>query len=84
MRALSRSRSLRHRGVCAHGADRVRGDGARIVHGSPDGARSIEHDGSAHDEAELEALKAAARQRLAGQVSRWRSCPRGWDTCGTG
>jgi hypothetical protein len=31
-----------------------------------DHARSIEHVGSAHDEAELEALKAAARQRLAG------------------
>jgi hypothetical protein len=29
------------------------------------GSRSIEHIGSAHDDAELEALKAAARQRLA-------------------
>ena len=29
------------------------------------GSRSIEHLGSAHDEAELEALKAAAAQRLA-------------------
>jgi hypothetical protein len=38
----------------------------QIVHGSRRGARSIEHVGSAHDEAELEALKAAARQRLAG------------------
>jgi hypothetical protein len=27
-------------------------------------SRSIEHIGSAHDDAELEALKAAARQRL--------------------
>jgi hypothetical protein len=37
----------------------------QIVHGSRRGARRIEHVGSAHDEAELEALKAAARQRLA-------------------
>jgi hypothetical protein len=29
------------------------------------GSRSIQHIGSAHDEAELEALKAAARQRMA-------------------
>jgi hypothetical protein len=29
------------------------------------GSRNIEHIGSAHDDAELEALKAAARQRLA-------------------
>ena len=29
------------------------------------GSRKIEHIGSAHDDAELEALKAAARQRLA-------------------
>jgi len=41
----------------------------QIVHGSRCGARTIEHVGSAHDEAELEALKVAARQRLAaGQV----------------
>jgi hypothetical protein len=38
----------------------------QIVHGSRRGARSIEHIGSAHDDLELEALKAAARQRLAG------------------
>jgi hypothetical protein len=37
----------------------------QIVHSSRRGLRSIEHLGSAHDEAELEALKAAARQRLA-------------------
>src|SRR3954451_13285026 len=45
------------------------GSGARavqIVHGSRRGSRTIEHIGSAHDELELEALKAAARQRLAG------------------
>jgi hypothetical protein len=35
------------------------------------GLRNIEHIGSAHDDAELEALKAAARQRLAaGQPGR--------------
>lgn len=37
----------------------------QIMHGSRRGARTIEHVGSAHDELELEALKAAARQRLA-------------------
>jgi hypothetical protein len=40
----------------------------QIVHGSRRGSRQIEHIGSAHDEQELEALKAVARQRLvAGQ-----------------
>jgi hypothetical protein len=38
----------------------------QIVYGSRRGARTIDHIGSAHDELELEALKAAARQRLAG------------------
>jgi hypothetical protein len=37
----------------------------QIVHSSRRGSRDIEHIGSAHDDAELEALKAAARQRLA-------------------
>jgi Transposase DDE domain len=37
----------------------------QIVHSSHRGSRDIEHIGSAHDEAELELLKAAARQRLA-------------------
>jgi len=37
----------------------------QIVYSSRRGARSMEHLGSAHDEDELEALKAAARQRLA-------------------
>jgi hypothetical protein len=37
----------------------------QIVWSSRRGSRSIEHVGSAHDESELEALKAAARQRLA-------------------
>jgi hypothetical protein len=40
----------------------------QIVHSSHRGSRDIEHIGSAHDDAELELLKAAARQRLtAGQ-----------------
>jgi hypothetical protein len=46
----------------------VTASGARavqIVHSSRRGARDIEHIGSAHDDAELELLKAAARQRLA-------------------
>jgi hypothetical protein len=37
----------------------------QIVHSSRRGSRDIEHIGSAHDEAELELLKAAARQRIA-------------------
>ena len=37
----------------------------QIVHSNRRGSRTIEHLGSAHDEAELEALKAAAYQRLA-------------------
>jgi hypothetical protein len=37
----------------------------QIVHSSRRGARDIEHIGSAHNEQELELLKAAARQRLA-------------------
>jgi Transposase DDE domain len=38
----------------------------QIVHSSHRGSRDIEHIGSAHDDAELELLKAAARQRMAG------------------
>src|SRR5215468_1554471 len=37
----------------------------QIVWSSRRGSREIEHLGSAHDEAELEALKAAAQQRIA-------------------
>jgi hypothetical protein len=37
----------------------------QIVHGSRKGSRDIEHIGSAHTDAELELLTAAARQRLA-------------------
>jgi hypothetical protein len=41
----------------------------QIVYWSRRGSREIEHLGSAHDEVELETLKAAARQRLvAGQL----------------
>jgi hypothetical protein len=40
----------------------------QIVYSSRRGSRDIEHIGSAHDDAELELLKAAARQRMvAGQ-----------------
>ncbi len=38
---------------------------AQIVYSSHRGSRDIEHIGSAHDDVELELLKAAARQRLA-------------------
>jgi hypothetical protein len=37
----------------------------QIVHSTRRGSRDIEHIGSAHDDGELELLKAAARQRLA-------------------
>jgi hypothetical protein len=37
----------------------------QVVWSSRRGSRNIEHIGSAHDEAELEALRAAARERLA-------------------
>ena len=37
----------------------------QVVWSSRRGSRSIEHIGSAHDEPELEALKAAARQKIA-------------------
>jgi hypothetical protein len=37
----------------------------QIVYSSRRGSRTIEHLGSAHNAGELEALKAAARQRLA-------------------
>lgn len=44
----------------------------QIVYSWHQGARQIEHIGSAHDEVELELLKAAARQRLAaGQGKCW-------------
>ena len=40
----------------------------QVVRSSRHGSREIEHFGSAHDEAELEALRAAAQQRIAGQL----------------
>jgi hypothetical protein len=52
----------------------------QIVYSSRRGSRDIEHLGSAHDGAELEALKAAARQRLTvgqGVLDRgWSTVPR--------
>jgi hypothetical protein len=68
----------------------------QIVWSSRKGSRQIEHLGSAHDDAQLEALKAAAAQRLAaGQqtlsgsgpgrhpvTDRWRSSRRVPNTCG--
>jgi hypothetical protein len=72
----------------------------QIVHGSRRGARDIEHLGSAHDAQEVEALKAAARQRIAagqaeldlgldvGAVTAGSGPLRivscGWGSCGTG
>ena len=49
----------------AHGEDWSGATAVQIVHSTRRGSRDIEHLGSAHDEAELEALKAAAWQRLA-------------------
>ena len=60
------------------------------------GSRPIEHLGSAHDQAEVEALKAAAQQQLAGAKVqstgawmqpapaevRWRASARGLGICG--
>ena len=52
--------------MCAHREDRVGGDRGPGPSGPPPAGRgTIEHIGSAHDDGELEALKAAARQRLA-------------------
>jgi 1,2-phenylacetyl-CoA epoxidase PaaB subunit len=45
----------------------------QIVYSSRRGSRDFEHVGSVHDEAELEALKAAARQRMAGGQGELRS-----------
>jgi hypothetical protein len=42
------------------------GTAVQVVWSSRRGSRKIEHIGSAHEEAELETLKAAARQRMAG------------------
>ena len=52
----------------------------QVVWSSRRGSRDIEQIGSAHDEAELEALKAAARQRLAGGQGElaWAWRPPGW------
>lgn len=47
---------------------------AQIVHSSRRGSRDIEHIVSAHTDAEVELLKAAARQRLAagqGELELW-------------
>jgi hypothetical protein len=51
--------------VFADGEDVVGRDGGADRALIPSGSRDIEHLGSAHDEVELELLKAAARQRLA-------------------
>ena len=67
----------------------------QVVWSSRRGSGSIQHIGSAHDEAELEVLKAAARQRMAvgqlelglgmarGRPGRYRSRLRGWASCWT-
>jgi hypothetical protein len=67
----------------------------QIVWSSRRGSRRIEHLGSAHDESEVEAFKAAAQQRLAeghstlgsirpkSLVRLWKSSLRGPGVCGT-
>src|SRR3979490_31464 len=52
-------------GLRAHREDQVGAIAVQIVWSSRRGSRSIEHLGSAHDEAGLAALKAAAGRRLA-------------------
>jgi hypothetical protein len=52
-------------GVGSPGEDLVGAAAVQIVWSSRRGSRKIAHIGSAHDDAELEALNAAARQRLA-------------------
>lgn len=44
----------------------------QIVYGSRRGSRDIKYIASAHDDAELAALKAAARQRIAAAAARVR------------
>lgn len=53
-------------GPVPHGEDGLGARAVQIVHSFRGGSRDIEHIGSAHDDAELEVLKAVARQRLAG------------------
>ncbi|GIH71997.1 hypothetical protein Mth01_42500 [Sphaerimonospora thailandensis] len=65
-------------------ADGETASGARavqIVSSSRRGAREIEHIGSAHDDAELETLKAVARQRL---LDTWADGQAGRDAGGDG
>jgi Transposase DDE domain len=65
---LTGSRSVSVRGVRARCGPRRGATAVQIVHSSRRGACDIEHIGSAHDDAELEALRAVAAQRLvAGQ-----------------
>lgn len=52
-------------GLCTHREDGLGAVAGQIVWSTRRGSRQIEHLGSAHDDAEVEALKAAARQRLA-------------------
>jgi hypothetical protein len=57
-------------GVCAHREDRFGSNSVQIVWSSRKGSRQIEHLGSARNEPQLVALKAAADQHLAaGQQS---------------
>ncbi|QSB14199.1 hypothetical protein JQS43_22205 [Natronosporangium hydrolyticum] len=53
------------RGCRAAGRPRVSCRAAQIVHSQYRGSRDIEQIGSAHTDADLELLKAVARQRLA-------------------
>lgn len=52
-------------GVCSHWETASGATAVQFVWSFRRGSRNIEHIGSAHDDAELEVLKAAARQRLA-------------------
>ena len=60
---LRTNRVLVPSGVCPDGEDGLRAIAVQIVYSSRRDSRTIEHFGSAHDDGELEALKAAAAGR---------------------
>ena len=70
LRGLGCALTWGYESVRSHGQDGVGGPCGADCALLPEGARSIEHIGSAHDDAELAVLKEVARQRLnAGQLS---------------
>lgn len=64
-------RSGAGRGVRADGEDGVRARAVQIVYFQRRGSRDIAHIRSAHTDADLELLRAVARQRLGGAGGEW-------------